>query len=384
MPRLSAYNIKKVIKMADLSGIYAKTGGFIKGICHPGSDREGLLNIGVRWVRRDIPYPYDGDGSATPAFRAYRDACAYYAEKGIYTVGITPYPRDFIAHGADVRTEQGLKQAEEICARLAGELSGMVRCWQITNEMHVLQFRAPLTEEESVRFIVACTNGVRRGDPAGAVGHNSCCEHWLPLCAGIEADTGGSDYIGLDCYAGTWGEGGVDSYAGEIDRVYGMTKLPVILMEFGFASFGESIENHEAEILAYLNARGFADMRDMLARTDEFIETMPEPMKIVGRRCAPADKADYARGGFTHLLKKWWYKGDLPHTEEGQAEFYRTLLPKLTAHPHLAGAVIYCWQDSKTCFTCGEDDCPCETAWGITRADGTHKPAYEAIGEAFR
>ena len=60
------------------------------------------------------------------------------------------------------------------------------------------------------------------------------------------------------------------------------------------------------------------------------------------------------------------------------------LLPKLTAHPHLAGAVIYCWQDSKTCFTCGEDDCPCETAWGITRADGTHKPAYEAIGEAFR
>lgn len=370
--------------MADFSRIYAKTGGFIKGICHPNDDRKGLLDIGIHWVRRDIPYPYDGVGNVTPAFRVYRDACAYDVEQGIYTVGITPYPRDFIAHGADVRTEQGLKQAEEICARLAGELSGMVRCWQITNEMHVLQFRAPLTEAESMRFIAACTNGVRRGDPDGAVGHNSCNQHWLPLCAEIEANTAGSDYIGLDCYAGTWGEGGVDSYAEEIDRIYERTKLPVILMEFGFASRGESVEDAAAETRAYLNAHGFCDMEDAARRADEYIETLPEPMKMAGRRCAAEDKEAYVRGNLTHLLKKWWHKGEIAHTEAGQAEFYRRLLPKLTAHPHLAGAVIYCWQDSKTCFTCGAADCPCETTWGITRADGTRKPAYATVGEAFR
>ena len=55
----------------------------------------------------------------------------------------------------------------------------------------------------------------------------------------------------------------------------------------------------------------------------------------------------------------------------------------LRRNEHLAGAVIFCWRDSPTCFNCGASDCPCETAWGITRCDGTRKPAYDAIREAF-
>ena len=104
--------------MADLKRLYAKTGGFMKGICHPDGDRDGLLELGLRWVRRDIPFPFDSDGNETVHFAAYRKACEFYAEKGIYTVGITPYPAAFIAAGINVRTKDGLEKAGEVCRKI--------------------------------------------------------------------------------------------------------------------------------------------------------------------------------------------------------------------------------------------------------------------------
>ena len=70
---------------------------------------------------------------------------------------------------------------------------------------------------------------------------------------------------------------------------------------------------------------------------------------------------------FPHILKMWFSEEVFPHDEDGQAKFYEALLPMLLENPYLAGAVIYCWKDSKKCFECGAEDCPCEIAWGIAQ-----------------
>lgn len=358
--------------------LYEKTGGFIRGICHACGEKDALLEANIRWIRGDTPYPFNRDGTLSPAFLDYKAMCRAYLDKGIRVIGITPYPRAFLANGVDVRTAEGLAQAETICRRMAQELHGLVHCWQVTNEMWVVFFRDPLTDEEATDFLIACTRGVRAGDPDCAVGNNSGIRPRL-----IEA-VGPDDYIGMDCYLGSWGNGGPDDYAREIDALYEQGgHIPIILMEFGFPSIGGMVEDADAEIRGYLNRHGFSSLDDAIERIDAFIETMPEPMRTCARSCAPEDRKNYVLSNWTHLLKKWFTKSPIPHTEEGQAEFYRRLLPLLQQNEHLAGAVVFCWRDNPTCFNCGASDCPCETAWGITRCDGTRKPAYDAIRAAF-
>lgn len=361
-----------------MENIYRRTGGFLKGICHPCGEVAGLLEAGLQWIRIDVPYPFNADGTWTQAFLNYKATCESYAAQGIRTIAVTPYPSAFLAHGIDPRTPQGLAAAESVCVRIAEELRGPVGCWQITNEMWVIGFRAPLTDSEATDFLIACTKGIRKGDPDGIVGHNS---GYRPR---VEQEAGRSDYIGLDCYAGSWGDGGPDDFIRRIDELYEESDhTPVILMEFGFASVGGQVQDADAEIRAYLNERGFADLDDAVRRSDEYIQTLPGALRKQAETCAPEDLEHFIRGGWEHLLKKWFSHGTLPHTEAGQADFYRELLPKLLAHDHLAGAVLYCWKDSPRCFNCGSEDCPCETAWGITRVDGSRKLAYQVIREIF-
>ena len=37
----------------------AKTGGFIKGICHPNDNYEQIKGAGIEWNRADVPFPFD-------------------------------------------------------------------------------------------------------------------------------------------------------------------------------------------------------------------------------------------------------------------------------------------------------------------------------------
>jgi len=72
-----------------------------------------------------------------------------------------------------------------------------------------------------------------------------------------------------------------------------------------------------------------------------------------------------------------------PHTPEGQADFYRDLLPRLMRKPYLLGAFIYRTTDSERCYVCGQSDCPIETHWGLLTVDGKKKPAYNAVREVW-
>lgn len=357
-----------------VEALMEKTGGLMAGICHPRGEKDGLLEAGLTWIRFDVPYPFNADGSFTQAFLDYKTTCEEYLARGIRTIAVTLYPASFIAAGIDPRTPEGLAETEAVCKRMAEELAHCVDCWQICNEMWVVHFRKPLTEEESVDYLIACTKGVRAGDPDGIIGNNSW---YLPE---LEEAAGRSDYIGLDSYTGTWADGEPDDVLKNVQNLYlSSNRTPVILMECGFNSSGDIAEDMDAEIDAYLKSLGFNGRLDAANRLDEFIATLPEVVQWVVNNASPEDRESAAFGYWTHLLKKWSAKSDIPHTDEGQAEYYRQLLPQVLHSPFLAGSVFYCWQDSAICGNCGSADCPCETTWGITRVDGTRKPAYDVI-----
>ena len=366
------------------TSFYAKTDGFMKGICHPNREYSRLTDAGLGWVRRDVPYPFDNDGNISESHRRFLAETRAYTENGLRSVVISPYPREFLAHGIDPRTPEGLDKVREVCEFLAKEYRDLGVCWQATNEMFVIHFRMPLNIPESVEFLVASLQGLRAGDPDGVIGHNtvSLDDGWDDRCRDIDRRTD-CDYFGFDLYNGTWSNGDTDSYIARIHELYELCRKPIVLMEFGFASLGGNAHADRREAYEYLENLGFHGIEDLAARPDEFITTLPPSLKHTAEHCAREDLIPAFIDMMPHLTKLWFSEMVFPHTEDGQAAFYAELLPKLLADPYLAGAILYCWQDSHSCFTCGASDCPCETAWGITRCDGTAKPAYDTIKEIF-
>lgn len=367
----------------NLQALYKKTGGFIKGICQPNDNIALLKEAGIEWVRRDVPFPFDTDGKLSQHYLDFKKSSRMFDANGISNICITPYPFMFIQAGIDVTTREGLAQVTEICAFLAEDFKDIKICWQATNEMHIQGFRAPLNVIQAKDFLVASIKGIKQGNPSAAVGHNSLNDEWLSLCMQIEEETGGCDYIGLDLYDGTWSSGGPDTYCEKIDHYYSILQKPIILMEFGFASKGDMMEDPEAEAVACLKTLGFDSIENAISDLGSLIDKLPERIADRVKACAPEDRLNCVMSSMPHILKKWPVKNDIPHTEEGQAAFFAQLLPLLMENKHLGGAVIFCMSDSTHCFYCGESDCPCETGWGLIRNDGSKKPAYDVVKKVF-
>lgn len=365
------------------ASLYEKNGGFIKGVCHPNDDYKLLKDAGLFWVRRDIPYPFEADGSVSESYKNYKERCIRFAENGIKHITVTPYPSEFLRHGIDVTTAEGLEKAAEVCEFITRDYKDIKTCWQITNEMHIRHFRAPLNASQAKDFLIACIKGAKKGDPNAAVGHNSLDREWVPYCLEIEEKTGGCDYAGIDIYDGTWSFGGVDTISAWVDEVYDIMKKPVILMEFGFASRGGIITDIESESQAFAKEYGYDSFKDVLNDIEGISEKLPPRIKKNIMTCVPEDREGTLMASLLHVVKKWYTDCTIPHDEDGQAQFYSELLPKLLEKPHLGGAVLYCLSDSKACFFCGGTDCPCETAWGLIRVDGSLKPSYEAVKNVF-
>jgi len=367
----------------DLSALYAKTGGFIRGICHPHGFIRELKEAGINWVRMDVPYPFK-DERLSDGYVRYREECRRYNADGVGVVAISPYPDAFVEAGIDASSPEGLRAVEETCWFLSRDFARMKVCWQASNELFIPHFREPLDEAQAVEFLAASIRGLKSGGPASAVGHNSVDrEMTFPLEA-VEEKSGSCDYIGLDLYDGTWSAGGPDTFMERIDELARRTGKPVILMEFGFSSMGAGSEDIWAEGIKWLADRGFKSAEDAVRRLDEVLRFMPPRCGERVRSCAESDKVSCLMSCMPHVLKTWPAPAPILHSEEGQAEFYGRLLPLLLKNPRLGGAVIYCMQDSESCFFCGERDCPCETAWGLLRTDGTPKPAYDAVRKSWK
>lgn len=356
---------------------------FMLGVAHQGKDPKHMLDIGLKWARPVLtPYPFAPDGSLADAYIAYRAELRRLHEAGMEILSISPQPKLFIEAGIMPTGEAALKHVREVCRFIATDLADCVSAWQIGNELCFVYFRSPLSDDEACDFIIHSMLGMREGNPDALLGHNSLDDlmKWLPWCKKIEEATGGSDYLGFDLYAGTWSPGGVETYIKCIDKIHDALHLPVLLAEFGFASRGEVSPDLDGDMLAWLKERGFDGYADMERRLDEVIPFLPERMQETMRRAGNRkDQLSYLYQSKSHIIHKWWKTSDLPHTEEAQKQFFDQLLPLLIKHPHTIGAIAFCWQDRPVCFPCGSADCPCETAWGLVREDGSEKPVTDVF-----
>ena len=387
-----AASLVKPRRSPEVEAARRKLGGFAKGICHASEDYAQIKGAGIEWERADIPFPFDEAGNVRENYLAWKERMRRYRANGIRIMAVTPYPRTFIDYGIDPRLPENEGRVRGVAAFLAEDLRGVAEAYQITNEMGIPHFTRPLNMKEAARFIgmqLAAMHPLR-GD--ALIGYNSSgpqgdlhalMRPWLKYC----------DYVGIDLYIGCFAPVGNSFSTMDmmLRYIWSMTGKPIILCEFGYLSGGEP--KSRAEKQAILQRYGVSSEKEISEKIELVLENMKTVAptfwsRITSNASTPEKQAGYLLQIDTknHLyseLPRGVRVRKCPHTPEGQANFYRTLLPRLAAHPFLLGAFIYAWQDSEKCYACGQSDCPTETRWGLVDRESKEKPSYYAVRDAL-
>ena len=369
-----------------------KTGGFIKGICHPSENFEQIKGAGIEWNRADIAFPFDAEGNIRQDYLAWKDKMRRYRENGIRVFAVTPYPRTFIEYGIDPRTPEGEARVREIAEFLITDLKDIIGGVQVTNEMGIPHFTLPLNLKQAARFIgiqLAAMHPLR-GDII--IGYNSSgpqgdlhalLRPWHKYC----------DYVGIDLYIGCFAPVGnaISTLDMMLRYLWSMTKKPIILCEFGYISGGAPKTPQEKR--AILRRYGVSSEKEAKEKIGLVLERMKEITptlyaRVTKSASSPGKYADYlfqidTKNHLYSELPKRFVVKKCPHTPEGQANFYRTVFPRLAKLPFLAGAIVYAWKDGERCYACGQSDCPTETRWGLVDQQQKEKPSYYAVRDAL-
>ncbi len=375
-------NVKEVLE---------KTGGFMKGCCHTNQDYDLLEGANIEWTRKDIPFPYNKDGSLSEYYLSWKKEMKQYHDNGIKVFAITPYPHDYIDYGLDPRKPENRAAIQKIAKFYVKDLAGIVGAFQITNEMGIDRFTLPLTLEEAVDFIAMHAEVMYKETRNSNViiGYNianpTVAIKMLKYSKWI-------DYIGLDLYIGCFEEfvHDINLFPVLLGIIRGVSQKPLILCEFGYIGYGEALSKSEKKEL--INSYGFKSETDAIENMDEFLDELPPDMSNEIEELYPDAtdeelgemifKGEYANHFYKSLPKNCKLYG-YDHTPEGQAKFYRNLIPKLRKLDYLCGAFVYCWADSSHCYVCGQAECPVETGWGLIDGKGNPKPAYYAVRDGF-
>ena len=363
---------------------------FICGVCHPHGFYDDIKNANMDWVRTDIPFPFNKDGSLNESYTEYKAECKKAAEHGIKVMAVTPYPRDYISYGADIREPGGSAEVSKIAEFLIEDLQGVVGGIQVTNEMGMPHFTLPLDITQAAEFIGTQLRAMypKRGDIL--IGYNS---------AGPQADLHSKmqpyfrycDYIGIDIYIGCFA--GVGGFMWMFDALVGylwaFTGKPILIQEFGYMSGGKpKTAEEKKDILFRYGAESETEAKEDI---EYFVEMLPKTLKEHTKHVCEGDSSRYFDFLFksditNHLYCELPSATKIPgfdHTPEGQAKFYETILPRLYKKEYVCGTIIYCYNDSEHCYICGQSDCPIETRWGLATCDGEPKPSYYAVKKAF-
>ena len=367
----------------ELHNFRAKTGGMVRGICRPNEDYERLKGMGAGWVRTGISLPPEDGNESWPDIERLR----HYRDHGLKVMAITPSVGYYLERGIAPRTPEGEGRvralAREMITRLGGILSGV----QICNEIGIPRFGHPLAMDQAVRFLGIQAEAMAPLKGGIVVGYNSVgpqvdqhfkMRPWFPYI----------DYVGMDMYIGCFfpvltqlGLFGV-----LLKYLWAFTRKPVMLMEFGYLSDGAPKGKEEKR--AILHEYGAESEKDARQNSKAFVGRFNATARNYVERCASGDWGDFvfSREFRQHLyreLPKGVRVRGCPHTQEGQAEFYRRLLPRLEKLPFLCGMFIYTCADDPECSICGQAQCPMETKWGLCACDGTPKKGYYAVQELW-
>lgn len=385
--------LKNDVDREAIEAFREKTGGFMKGICHPKGKYEAMQGANIEWARFDLGTPMiDKDGNFLPEVaKEYRNELQGYRDNGLKVMAITPYPHAFTDRGIDPRTEEGKALVRKNAEYFMRELAGYVSAVQVTNEMGVNNFRFPLTMEEAAEFI-----GIQmevmfplRGD--AVIGFNVdanamyklpvLMQPWLPYC----------DYVGIDGYPGCFENILKDLWVfdGLAEAVYDLTHKPIVFCEFGYISYGAS--KTAAEKKEILRSFGFESEKQARENIRQFVRNCPESLQRYISRWDDMTDEELADGIFgtffsNHIyseLPKGYKLRKYPHTLNGQADYFTDLLRRFQRSDIVCGSFIYCMSDSDSCYICGQETCPVETGWGLLDGKGNPKPSYYAVQKAY-
>ena len=369
------------------------TGGFMTGICHPEPDYKALKGANIGWIRVDIPYPFELDGTVSQRYIQWKREMRTYKKHGIRVLAVTPYPGTFLEHGLDIRNDADIPAIQHVARYLMKSLRGVVNAYQITNEMGVDRFTLPFTMDEAAKFIgvqAEVMSAIKADDEI--IGYNLGGLGYVQLPPRMTQYNKYMDYVGIDIYLGCFEP--VTKTIGEFMAVLQYARKvsgkPVLLSEFGYISYGEAKTPQEKD--AIMQRYGFENEAAARADIDTFISRLPDRLREeiqrnYGDRSAEEKASlifdgEYANHIYCELAEGTRLLG-YPHTPEGQAQFYTDVLERLGKLDYLIGAFVYMWNDSPMCYVCGQADCPVETGWGLIDGQGNKKPSYYAVKEGF-
>lgn len=369
---------------------FRKNIGFIRGICHPTENFAQLKDANIGWIRIDIPFPFEKDGSVSKAYEGFKEKCKRFQDNGIKVMAVTPYPNDYIEYGADIRTEDGVEKIKEIGEFLINDMKGFASGFQITNEMGIPRFTIPLTLKEAAKFIAVNIEAMYplKGDII--IGYNSAGPEAM-LHSLLLPYVHMCDYVGIDIYLGCFFNmpGFIFIFELLCRYLWAMTGKPVLLQEFGYLSGGAP--KTKAEKKAKLQLYGADSEKEAKKNIEQFVENMPkhfaDHIKYVCRNDSSKYfgflfKSDMVNHFYCELPRLTKIPG-YPHTPEGQARFFEDCITRLYNAPFICGCNIYCYKDPDKCYYCGQTDCPTETRWGLVDSSENEKPSYRAVRNVF-
>lgn len=375
----------------EIGIVEEKVGGYMKGVCHAEPQYDMLKDANIGWIRDDIPFAFNSDGSLSQSYINWKAETKAYADNGLKVMAITPYPEDFIEYGLDPRDPANKEAIQDIARFYLNDLKDIVGAFQITNEMGIDRFTLPLTLEEAADFIGMQLEAMYpdRGDII--IGYNLGGLAILQLPGLMKEYHQYCDYVGLDMYLGCFEPvlKNPNQYITILNFVRRITGKPIIMCEFGYIGLGEPKTKEEKQ--AILEGYGFSSEEEARENIDEFIANLPPDLADEFDKYAdetPEYRAnqmfdgEYSNHLYRELPDGYGLYG-FPHTPEGQADFFSYIIPKIRDLDYVVGSFIYCWEDSGDCYVCGQTDCPVETKWGLIDGEGNPKPSYYAVKEAF-
>ncbi len=384
---LRSYFIKE---SSDETRNFREQHGFIRGVCHPTENFEQIKGANIGWIRIDIPFPFNSDGTESEAYRGFKEKCIRFQKNGIKVMAVTPYPNEYIKWGADIRTAEGEKKIKEIAAFLIRDMQECVSGFQITNEMGIPRFTLPLNLKEAARFIAVNLEVMYPIRGNIIIGYN---------CAGPEAGLNEMllpyvkfcDYVGIDIYMGCFFNmpGFIWIFEALCRYLWSLTGKPVLIQEFGYLSGGAPKTKKEKKLM--LKRYGAESEREAKKNIVQFVESMPvyfaDHIKYVcendpSRYFGFLFKSDMVNHFYCELPRLTKIPG-YPHTPQGQAKFFTDCIERLYSHEFICGCNIYCYKDPDKCYYCGQEDCPTETKWGLVDSKEVPKPSYRTVRDVF-
>jgi hypothetical protein len=327
----------------------------------------GLLrDLGIKWVRLEIGIPYsEKRGEISQEFLHNMETIKRYADNGFKILAVSVLPgsyrhnpeTDKIEWHTDLPEWMGSYDSDEFyenlkkgCAETGRLTKGLVDFWQIANEPDAEMFTGPFNDEQLAKFLVSVAQGILEGNPDARNGINPAClrdrTRWLVNEVYNRKDSP-FHYLGLDCYFGSWQEGGPQDWIAYINEMHELTGKPIIINEWGYSSLQSS--------------------------------PVTDPITI------SKEVRENSDGGYEICIPKEWINSwDTGHSDEVQAKYIRECIKIFAESPYVIGNFFFRWNDTEICWRCGQVDCPAECAWGIVDKDEKPKPGYYALQESIK